>query len=292
MSPPPVHRGSWLQDRPIVSSMIITILAGLLLQMSNIIGIQERLDSVLPDYYVTVRLIDFGFRMTMGAFLVFLAVPLLLGYMGTSGWLSEYLRLMRVSTGTSFRKTISVATLSLFVFAVILVGFSLGLGVFSADPGVLVGDNSWLILLAALIPGIWEELTFRGVVLSSLQRRFSPQAAIVLSSVLFGLFHFSNLLTWDDVGSVVASVIAGTTLGIGWGYVVIKTNSVVAAIFLHYLVDVVLYDQLFINPLATDDSTSIIYIGIAILYPTLTILLTRRLFKNNQPAQARMQTSE
>jgi membrane protease YdiL (CAAX protease family) len=281
-----------LQERPIVGSVIITVLAGLLLQMSNIIGIQERLDSVLPDYYLTVRLIDFGFRMTMGAILVLVAIPLLLGYMRTSGWLSEYLRLMRVSTGISSRKTISAATLSLLAFILIVVGLSLGRGVFSADLGVLVDDDNWLILLAALIPGIWEELAFRGVVLSSLQRRFSPRTALVLSSVLFGLFHFSNLLTWEEAGSVVAGVIAATALGIGWGYVAIKTNSVIPAIFLHYVVDVVLFDQLFIDPLATDDSTSIIYLGIAVLYPALTILITRRLFWTNQPGRARTQTSD
>jgi membrane protease YdiL (CAAX protease family) len=281
-----------LQERPIVGSVIITVLAGLLLQMSNIIGIQERLDSVLPDYYLTVRLIDFGFRMTMGAILVLVAIPLLLGYMRTSGWLSEHLRLMRVSTGISSRKTISAATLSLLAFILIVVGLSLGQGVFSADLGVLVDDDNWLILLAALIPGIWEELAFRGVVLSSLQRRFSPRTALVLSSVLFGLFHFSNLLTWEDAGSVVAGVIAATALGIGWGYVAIKTNSVMPAIFLHYVVDVVLFDQLFVDPLATDDSTSIIYLGIAVLYPALTILITRRLFWTNQPARARTQTSD
>ena len=141
-------------------------------------------------------------------------------------------------------------------------------------------------LLAALVPGIWEELAFRGVVLANLQRRFSPGRAVIGSSVVFGLFHFSNLGTWDDLASVVSGVIAATALGIGWGYVVIKTNSVVPSIFLHYVVDVVLFDELFIDPLAGDDSTAIVYVGVVVLYPLLTILLTRLLFRNKQSEHA------
>ena len=104
------------------------------------------------------------------------------------------------------------------------------------------------------------------------------------SSIVFGLFHFSNLFgNWDDVASVVAGVIAATTLGLGWGYMVIRTNSIVPAVVLHYVVDVILYNELFIDPLASDDSTAIVYVAFAVLYPLLTIVFTRRLFKNRQP---------
>jgi membrane protease YdiL (CAAX protease family) len=253
--------------------------------MSNIIGFPELVDTFLPDHYVGARLIDFGFRMTMGALLVLVGIPLLLGYYRT-GWLSDYLRLMRLSMGAQPRKTRAAALLSFLAFVGVMVAFSLGAGVFSSDPSVLIGDDNWLILLAALVPGIWEELAFRGVVLSNLQQRFSPRGAVVVSSVVFGLFHFSNLGTWDDAASVVAGVIAATTLGIGWGYVVIKTNSIVPTIFLHYTIDVVLFDELFIDPLASDDSTAIVYVAFAVLYPLLTVLLTRLLFKNEQPAHA------
>ncbi len=51
---------------------------------------------------------------------------------------------------------------------------------------------------------------------------------------------------------------------------------------LHYLVDVILFDELFIDPLADDDSTSIVYLALALLYPLLTVVLTRRLFKSRQ----------
>lgn len=236
------------------------------------------MESNLTDDFVQVRLIDIGFRMAMGALLVFVAVPLLLGYF-RNGWLREYRGLLRISMGPEPAKSVAVAILSILAFLFVLITVSVGAGVFDFDPSVLIADNSWLILIAALVPGIWEELAFRGVALSNLQQRFSPRGAVLVSSIVFGLFHFSNLGNWDDFGSVVTGVIAATTLGIGWGYVVIKTGSIVPALFLHYAVDVILFDELFIDPLATDESTSVVYVAIVLVYPLMTILLTRLVFR-------------
>jgi len=50
------------------------------------------------------------------------------------------------------------------------------------------------MVVLALVPGLWEELAFRGLILSNLQDRYRPWVAIAISSLLFGLFHISNLL--------------------------------------------------------------------------------------------------
>lgn len=101
---PRMGGGNRLAQRPVLSSILIAILAGLLLRISNITGFPQLVESFLPDRYVGVRLIDFGFRMTMGALLVLVGIPLLLGYY-RRGWLSEYWRLMRLSMGAQPRKT-------------------------------------------------------------------------------------------------------------------------------------------------------------------------------------------
>jgi membrane protease YdiL (CAAX protease family) len=224
--------------------------------------------------------------MAMGAILVFVAVPFMFGYSRRTGWLKQYLGLMRFSMGDDPKTTVAVAILSFLGFLVVLIVSAAGAGVFIFNPSVLVEGDNWLILLAALIPGIWEELAFRGVVLSNLQHRFSPWGAVVASSIVFGLFHFSNLGSWDDPASVVAGAVAATALGIGWGYVVIETNSIVPTMILHYLVDVILYEELFIDPGASDDSTAIVYVSVVLLFPVLTILSTRQLLKNRSQRAA------
>ena len=269
-----------MNDHPIVSSLLVAIVAGFLLQMYNIIEFSELVGAVVTNNELVVHLFDFSFRMAMGALLALVAIPLLHGYFGGDGWRLEYAKFMRVSLGTEPKRTAAATALSFIALIVVLVASAVGAGVYRFDPAVLVEGDNWLILLAALVPAIWEELAFRGFVLSNLQQRFSASVAVVVSSIVFGLFHFSNLFgNWDDLGSVVAGVIAATTLGLGWGYVVIRTNSIVPAIVLHYLVDVILYDELFIDPLAGDDSTSTVYLALALLYPLLTVVFTRQLFK-------------
>jgi sodium transport system permease protein len=47
-----------------------------------------------------------------------------------------------------------------------------------------------LILLLSVIPGITEEMTFRGVLLHGLRRRFGPVALALVVGLIFGIFHF------------------------------------------------------------------------------------------------------
>ncbi len=48
-----------------------------------------------------------------------------------------------------------------------------------------------ILLLVAVIPGITEELTFRGVILHGLRRRFGPVGLVLVVGLLFGVFHMA-----------------------------------------------------------------------------------------------------
>lgn len=53
------------------------------------------------------------------------------------------------------------------------------------------GIPTWqLIILLSVVPGIAEELSFRGVVLYGLRKRFGPVALAVVVGLIFGFFHF------------------------------------------------------------------------------------------------------
>lgn len=80
------------------------------------------------------------------------------------------------------------------------------------------------ILLAGIIGPMAEEIFFRGFVLPGLVKKFGIIWALVISSVLFGLFHI-------DPGAIVPTFALG--LALGWVY--IKTGSIWPAIFAHGL---------------------------------------------------------
>ena len=72
----------------------------------------------------------------------------------------------------------------------------------------------WQVLLfLAVLPGICEEIAFRGLLLHGLRRRFRPVALAVVVGVIFGLFHV-DLFRIIPV-SYLGIVLSGVTLATG-----------------------------------------------------------------------------
>jgi membrane protease YdiL (CAAX protease family) len=78
------------------------------------------------------------------------------------------------------------------------------------------------ILLAVLAAPILEEFIFRGIVLDGLLKRYSPMKSILVSSLLFGLVHLNP---WQ--------FITGFTMGVFIGYVYLNTRSLLLAMLMH-----------------------------------------------------------
>jgi membrane protease YdiL (CAAX protease family) len=76
--------------------------------------------------------------------------------------------------------------------------------------------------LIALLPGVCEELLFRGFLLRGFRTRFSEPAAIVWVGVLFGIFHVDPY-----------RFVPVTLLGIWFGYLVVRTGSIIAGMVAH-----------------------------------------------------------
>jgi sodium transport system permease protein len=105
-------------------------------------------------------------------------------------------------------------------------------------------EASPLLLLAvfALTPAVIEELCFRGYLFSALRSVLSPRRTIILTAVLFGLFH---VLTGSAL--LVERFIPSTFMGIVIGWVAYRTGSVLPGIVIHFvhngLLNMVLYYQ-------------------------------------------------
>lgn len=82
-------------------------------------------------------------------------------------------------------------------------------------------------LLVGLGPGIGEELIFRGFILRGFLSRYGPAVAVLLSGLLFALFHF------DPV-----HMLAVFPIGLWLGYVVVRTGSIYPAVAVHVGINV------------------------------------------------------
>jgi membrane protease YdiL (CAAX protease family) len=90
----------------------------------------------------------------------------------------------------------------------------------------------WIIGIAAvLVAPIVEELFFRGLCLRAIEKRFGTTAAVIGSSVLFTLPHFTN----PSVAGTVVLFAAIGTVGLALALLVVKTGRLGPAIIAHAL---------------------------------------------------------
>ncbi len=98
-------------------------------------------------------------------------------------------------------------------------GKAYGLPIPTADT---LSDLSVLFFIISISAGICEEFFFRGMVLDAYAARFGAKKGIVISAVLFGLFHFNP-----------QNLLGPIFLGLMFGYLVMVTKSLLAGILAH-----------------------------------------------------------
>jgi len=250
---------------------------GLFLPILSMNAFAERGWSLLKIILVSVSL-----HTVSTGFVVLLILPWILGFTNLKSRLAQFLWLDR--------KIILVGILSFFGFCTLAAVISLSMGIFKGDLSVVfaypdirpdpdvVGFGYFLL---ALVPGIWEELAFRGLILTKLRDRFGIWTSILLSSLFFGLFHLVNLLTLSP-SLAISGVIMAFLFGIGWGYLTVKTGSVVPAMLSHYLVDAL--GQIFLTVDVSAPALSTGYfLLLTLMFPVFNIILAR--MTNGKPEE-------
>ena len=89
--------------------------------------------------------------------------------------------------------------------------------------------------LLVSLPSIFEKIAFRGIVLTVFLQKYSPRKAIVFSSFGFGLIHLLNLLLGGEVIWVAGQVVWAFLIGLFYGYVFVRTRSLLPSMIVHYL---------------------------------------------------------
>lgn len=79
------------------------------------------------------------------------------------------------------------------------------------------------VFFVAILPGICEEIMFRGAILRAYEK-IGIKRAIIMTSALFGMFHFN-----------VINFVGPTILGIVFGIMVYRTNSIYSSMIGHTL---------------------------------------------------------
>jgi len=151
----------------------------------------------------------------------------------------DYLSDIRLKSDTNIPHIIIISGICYLFFA----GFQLAgsLIYYSFYPGSFVFDFSRHSLLqtGSVNAGIFEEIIFRGVILTLLLDRLSENKTILLSALAFAGIHLLNLLNPNHQGTIwiLAQVTWAFALGIMYAYLVIRMNSIIPAMILHYFIN-------------------------------------------------------
>ena len=89
--------------------------------------------------------------------------------------------------------------------------------------------NGWAIVFIVsigVLPGLGEELLFRGFIQRRLLQRFSPTVAIGITSFVFGLCHVTP-----------HAIVLATIIGVWLGLMAYRTNSIWPGVFVHAFIN-------------------------------------------------------
>ncbi|UYP45491.1 hypothetical protein NEF87_001776 [Candidatus Lokiarchaeum ossiferum] len=92
-------------------------------------------------------------------------------------------------------------------------------------------------VLFATVPGIWEEIFFRGLLMLVFLKIFKKtKKTMIIQSIVFGLLHFQGFHLWEIVDMISVMVI-----GFAFTYVAYQTNSIIPGMIFHYIHDAFIF---------------------------------------------------
>lgn len=224
----------------IIATMVCQLLVGLVL----VIAFKLPLDTQITNFWVML----FG-----NLLLIFVIVPFVLGFPQRKRPYATYLFEIRLK---NMKPLLPLLTLGISCYLILALSQIAGKLIYRMTQGQQI-DVSFIrsaFLLANDLPSLsinWfyslppilEEVAFRGVILAVFLRFYNQPKAIFFSALGFGVIHLGNILSGGDAVWVSGQAIWATILGLFYGYVTLKTESLLPAIIVHYL------GNLFINVL-------------------------------------------
>ena len=232
--------GFRLQDRPWISLAVLWIVGILVLLLVAIIANYIGVPGDAPYRPLITP--------TLAHILVlFVIVPYVLRLPNGKTTLCEYLKDIRLSQIKPFLPLLLLGISSSLILLLLL---SVNSVIYRLVQGFPVNINfirravdlhldlppeslSWIIAF----PSIFEEVSWRGVMLVLFMKKYSEKRSILITALGFGFFHLINLVDGVEPNFVLRQVIFSSALGFFYGILVLRSNSLMPAMLFHFLVN-------------------------------------------------------
>jgi membrane protease YdiL (CAAX protease family) len=127
-------------------------------------------------------------------------------------------------------------------------------------------------------PSIFEEMVFRGIVLTVFLSMYSERKSILFSSLGFGLMHALNLVNGADLMWTMGQVVWAFIMGLFYGYAFVRTRSLLPPMIVHYLGNVFISTLVGYLRVRASIEIQVLYgviLSLGVVPVTLMILWTR-----------------
>ena len=129
-------------------------------------------------------------------------------------------------------------------------------------------------VLMGCAPGFMEEVVFRGTSLSNYMRCLKQKSGIrkgvLISSLVFGLFHMTNIIFGADPVATIMQVAYAIGIGFLLGAVFIRTGTLLPCIVAHSLIDITAFTMVDLadsgGMLAESSDSSVLVVLIGMVY--------------------------
>jgi membrane protease YdiL (CAAX protease family) len=216
----------------ILATIVCVILVGLVLMVVFKLQLSE------PNTNFLITLLSY-------LLVLFIIVPFVFGFPQRLRPYATYLSDIRL---THVKPLLGLIVLGISCFLILCISQITGVLVFRLMQGQTI---DWSFFQSAFVltndlpphsiswygsfPAVLEEVAFRGVILVLFLRFYKQPRAILFSALGFGAFHLSSMLFGGDLVWVMGMAMWGAILGLFYGYITLKTDSLLPAILVHYL---------------------------------------------------------
>ncbi len=150
----------------------------------------------------------------------------------------------------------------------------------------LAPDELVTLIIAYAATGFYEEGMYRGLILSIVRPK-GIWTSVIVSSVLFGLAHLTNILLRGNPGLIALQALGAATDGVGMAALRLRTRTIWPGILLHMLHD--LFLQMSTLPVPLMDalySILLLAYGIYLLRPSILARMEAEPVEPPAPATA------
>jgi len=229
------------------ASILITLVFGFMVIISQLIS--RYLITPLGLDYLFELFISFSIQFIIAGFTLLVMIPFLLKIPTEIKPYKDFLQTIRLSNHKPVGKLLFIGitgTIFVLFFSLFLTSIPGNLiltpeNVFG--PPVRDETMGWFGFIHYLIPGVWEEVYARGIILAILLRLYPKEQghqskAIIIGGIIFGCSHMLSVpILISNPIFALTQVVYASIIGIAFGYVAVGTGSLLPSIICHWLID-------------------------------------------------------